>query len=257
MKNSLKLKAFLLIIAGVCLVDLKVTGQTSRLEQFPADIQQMIIFYLDLASSGSAEKAIENIKKQWPIDIISTSIIDKVAQEIMPKFGISAIKVATLFDTPEAKKWFDLYITRKIPGVELKEAQAVRQTFKEDSIASILYGEAAIPNNKLIKQLLVAGVDPNIRGPNGSSALFAAIGGGANNPEQIMQILLAAGANVNHQNDTGIIPLGIAIRSGNPNTVKFLLGAGAHPSLSKEDLFQLAQKVGNPEIIALLGAYKK
>lgn len=81
-------------------------------------------------------------------------------------------------------------------------------------------------NVEIIKELLAAGADPNIGGigPNNDPPLFRAI---LWKNEELVSLLLAKGADVNHKNALGIRPLDRAIRTENYPIVKQLIQHGA------------------------------
>lgn len=121
----------------------------------------------------------------------------------------------------------------------------------------------------LVKHLLKAGEDPNeIEEKYGYSPLMFAVAGGN---VQTVQVLVSAGADVNHQANDGITALIDASARGNSEIVRILLDHGANSSakissdpwgeLEKGGLLEVgdtalsvARRRGHKEVVAILEA---
>jgi cytohesin len=121
----------------------------------------------------------------------------------------------------------------------------------------------------LVKHLLRAGADPNeIEGKNGYSSLMFAVASGN---VQTVQMLVSAGADVDHQAKDGLTALIDASAKGNSEIVRILLNHGANSStkinsdpwgeLEKGGLVEVgdtalsvAKRRGHSEVVALLEA---
>jgi uncharacterized protein len=88
--------------------------------------------------------------------------------------------------------------------------------------------------------------------PDGTTALHWAAQQGN---EQIVDLLLKAGASAGAANTFGVVPLSLAVESGNAAIVDRLLRAGARATAALaagETVLHTAARVGNPEVIKLL-----
>jgi uncharacterized protein len=103
--------------------------------------------------------------------------------------------------------------------------------------------------------LVDAGADVSARSENSFSVLplhSAASGGHA----EIVEILLAAGAEPDPRQRHGWTPLHAAAQNGDLRSVEALLAAGADPTLQNDDgrsAADLARAAGNDELVARLG----
>lgn len=97
--------------------------------------------------------------------------------------------------------------------------------------------------------------NPNEAELDGSTALHWGV---QENRPDIVQALIAAGANVNAENHFRITPLAVALTSGNAAITEQLLKAGANPKVPVPELgtsLLAAAHIGDPEVIkALLNA---
>lgn len=85
---------------------------------------------------------------------------------------------------------------------------------------------AVINDARLVAQcLLDAGADPNVRGDRGESALLFAVVHGAS--VALLEVLLAAGARLDHANDDGFGALHAAAETDRPTHIAPLVQAGA------------------------------
>ncbi len=130
----------------------------------------------------------------------------------------------------------------------------------------LLYA-ASRANAEAVKLLLAKGADPNVsytretlvrNGPIALTKLTPLMMAPSSSPE-VMQILLAAGANVNARDGRGMTPLIFAAATDTPNpaTLRLLLKAGADPEIESnvhERARDWAAKFNHPEVMKLLGA---
>ena len=84
-----------------------------------------------------------------------------------------------------------------------------------------------------VKVLLEAGADPNVIDKIGYSCMFAAVDGRCS--REILQELMEHGAHVDTKRKDGTTALLCACRTGQSESVKFLLEAGADANISKPD----------------------
>ncbi len=94
---------------------------------------------------------------------------------------------------------------------------------------------------KSIWWALHQGVDPNLADVDGMTALMYAT---QRPQDQVASIylLIGAGADVNAENDKGVSPLAISIRSGRFDSAAMLYEAGANAERAKDFLLNLANK---------------
>lgn len=85
-----------------------------------------------------------------------------------------------------------------------------------------------------VRDLLARGAKVNARGPHGSTALEYAVRRFRASEERMIEVLIAAGANVNLANESGDTPLMEATYSGG-RLVELLLGAGAEVNARSKD----------------------
>lgn len=108
------------------------------------------------------------------------------------------------------------------------------------------------PNNKALRALLQAGVDPIAQNQSTQNPLSHAFRKGCTD---IIEILIKAGFNINSRNSLGNTALHLAVYNWNLMLVKKLIYLGADTSIENADrqtALDIARKMGNPEIIALL-----
>ncbi|WP_051362410.1 ankyrin repeat domain-containing protein [Solimonas soli] len=116
---------------------------------------------------------------------------------------------------------------------------------------------AAIAQNQVacVARLLDAGADVNLADHAGWSPLIHAAYFGSDT--QIIELLLARGANINAQNDRGLTALYLASAAGHEPQVQLLLARGADPSIASKNGYtplRVAQVRGLKNIVALLEA---
>jgi hypothetical protein len=103
----------------------------------------------------------------------------------------------------------------------------------------------------VVSMLIKAKADLNLKCNDGLTALISAIG---NHYSQIAFMLLDAGANPNITFGKGDTPLALAASRQDAVVVQKLLNVGAKAGY--KDALEIAQKLGNQEIIDLLTQYK-
>jgi ankyrin repeat protein len=117
-----------------------------------------------------------------------------------------------------------------------------------------VFGQAAsLGDAALVRQLLKLGLDPNLSickraDPPLASALFA-------RQSEVVRVLLSAGANPNLRSRSGAAPLELAIKNGLVDSVQVLLHRGANPNhVSKRGHTTLMTAVlcGQKEIVKIL-----
>jgi ankyrin repeat protein len=102
--------------------------------------------------------------------------------------------------------------------------------------------------------LLTAGADVGLRSKNstGNTPLHAAVAG---KRHELVELLIAAGADVNAQDADGWTPLNLAAHEGKPETVSLLLTNGADPTIPDNTgqlPVQTAEREGNTAVLDLL-----
>jgi hypothetical protein len=108
---------------------------------------------------------------------------------------------------------------------------------------------------EIVNLLVAAGAKVNLKDEDGDSALHVAA---AASGSEVVRALIEAGARVEARNKEGKTPLMAAAEGGNADNVKALLWAGADPHRKNKDgetAFRLAQKEGHEEVVHLLQSY--
>jgi len=93
-----------------------------------------------------------------------------------------------------------------------------------------LYAAASSGHKEIVEILLAAGANVNVVNKSGESPLHKAVEGGKIENKELLKILLAAGANVNAPDKKGKTPLYRTVESwdANKELLKILLAAGAN-----------------------------
>jgi ankyrin repeat protein len=110
-------------------------------------------------------------------------------------------------------------------GLALFASISVRATAADDLR---LVDAAKHQDLSRVRSLLGQHIDPNVRQPDGATALHWAVHW---DDLEMMRLLVGAGARVNAANELGVTPLALACENGNGAIVDRLLGAGADPNL--------------------------
>lgn len=121
----------------------------------------------------------------------------------------------------------------------------------DDQVATAVSG-ADTTSLSAIHELLVAGEDPNLRDPNGRTALMMASAGGY---DRIVKELIAFRADPNLPDNSGMTALMVACALDHPRIVQLLVTAGANVNAKSDNgssPLLLAAANGDPEIGALL-----
>jgi predicted component of type VI protein secretion system len=125
-----------------------------------------------------------------------------------------------------------LLLVVTIPLVLIARCGKPRETARRELEArAIPYTEQEFVNRvrrsdvEVVKLFLSAGINPNVRSPQGSTVLMDSV---TMNDTPVLEMLIRSGADVNAGNNEGETPLMIAALKGNPDSVKLLLDAGAN-----------------------------
>jgi ankyrin repeat protein len=136
-------------------------------------------------------------------------------------------------------------------------AKALDEGLPVDSVDAVdhtaLIGAAGKNQLACTRLLLTRGADPNRRDPGGWTALIHATYFGAS--DDVLNLLIDKGANVNVQNDRGVTALYLAAASGHENQVRLLLNRGADPRIATKSGYtpeRVAQIKGQAHIVKLL-----
>jgi ankyrin repeat protein len=118
-----------------------------------------------------------------------------------------------------------------------------------------LHVAASNGDNDIVVLLLQAGAHPSPRNSKGDTPLILCCENSSPNSVLIAQNLLASGASVTEVNGTRRTPLHLAARAGNEALVRLLLSNGADPK-AKDNLGMTPVDFaeGNPQIKKLLNA---
>lgn len=136
----------------------------------------------------------------------------------------------------------------------------LRVVFETNRPANLI--EAVERNDvRLVQGMLARSVDANMRDADGRTALLAALqdGSGSKEKGEIIQLLLAHGADIRHLSFNGERPLDMAVASNAPNAavLKDLIRRGADPNAHSEEgttplLMLVSNAIGSPEAVRAL-----
>ena len=103
------------------------------------------------------------------------------------------------------------------------------------------------------RRMIAAGADVNVEEDEGWNALFEAV---ENSNERMLRLLLAHGADVNHVDDDGNTPLSLSCIKGNENLCKLLLERGGNCDgkdyILGNTVLMEAVEGGNPNCVKLI-----
>ena len=122
------------------------------------------------------------------------------------------------------------------------------EEYKQTPLHIAVYNE----NSELVKVLIKAGADVNIKMKNGYTALHIAAFYG---DKKSVSSLLRGKADVNAKGDDGITPLHRAAEGGDVKTIKILLANGANVNAQSNDLvtpIHIAAYLGNADATGFL-----
>lgn len=187
----------------------------------------------------------KNINMKEFFNTVSYSPAYKVSQYLRDGADINAknengqtpLEVALIYNT-------DPQVTELLIGMG-----ADTKITDEKTGANILISSAgAVDNDRKIRALIKAGVDPNATDNNGRTAVIGAAP--TNTSVGVFLELITAGADLNAKNNDGWTPLDYAVRfNKNPDVIKVLLKYGAHPE-SRAKAKELADLVKtNPYLV--------
>ena len=132
----------------------------------------------------------------------------------------------------------------------------VEKGFEEQSLDAVIDGQktplmSACEEAKLdiVRELINAGADLEIRNSDGNTAIWAACFGGN---LDIIKLLIDAGANIDHCNNEGVTALIYAASAGKTDVVKLLVEEGADVELKTADDFTALDLAANMQILKLL-----
>jgi ankyrin repeat protein len=165
--------------------------------------------------------------------------------------------------SPEGDK--ALLAANSFEKVKLLLAGGANPNAKGDNGSTPLLAAAANGDSESVEVLLSAGADVNATDSKGNTALLRVLGAERYRGAQtivehypvVVGALLRAKNNVNAQNKDGETALMRAVRRGNAESVRLLLGAGANTNTADnigDTAWVLAYKLGNTEIEKLLSS---
>ena len=119
------------------------------------------------------------------------------------------------------------------------------------------YGNSALmkavreANVDVVKELISAGLDLEVKNIDGNTAIWNACFGG---DFTCVELLVKAGINLNSQNDNGVTALMYCASSGNEEMTRLLLAFHADSSISNLDDFKAIDLASTPTIYKMLKA---
>jgi len=212
--------------------------------KIPLELLTMIMHHLDLEDLAALFSA------SWKLRIITMTFIH---QKLASDADMPALQWAVTH-----RKHRLLEVLSGLPGYSIDERDAIHSTPLKCAVAckdpemvshvlslgadvhlnswshgSLLHLAASRDDLEVTELLLNAGMDPNIRDPDGETPLDWVVERAS---WPVAQLLIRSGATINHQNsETGMTPLHravIDINSGNGwDMIKGLLNEGASPNI--------------------------
>lgn len=166
-----------------------------------------------------------------------------------------AISAATAQETAETRIAFFIHHARNgETAAVIKELDAGLDVNAFDTLSQSALIAAVSHNHISTAQLLLdRGANPNLADPAGWTPFIHAVYAGAN-PE-LLQLLIARGADINARNDRGVTALYLSSSVGREEQVRFLLNKGADAQLATTSGYtpaRIAQLKGLDRIVALL-----
>lgn len=166
--------------------------------------------------------------------------------KVMDQFGRTALKLAIDSEDRDLVQWLlDAGADPNDPGKMVVQGAALRETPIVSAVAT--------GNVEITRLLLERGAKPDAKTIYGENALMMAALAGR---DDLVKLLIAAKADVNVEDRTGVPVLWNAVQSHNPAVVKQLLAAGATAGTHRKVLLDAAKESGNEELVSLIRAAK-
>ena len=113
-----------------------------------------------------------------------------------------------------------------------KRVRVMASASQDDSSAKALIDAAFVCDFVRVRELLAAGVDPNVRDEDGRTPLFSAVLG---NSVGLVGLLLESGADVNAHDNQGFTTLHFCAQEDLPVMARLLVSKGADVNAQDED----------------------
>jgi ankyrin repeat protein len=203
---------------------------------------------------------------------MTTAVTDRAARsrkELLLLVGLPVLLVVLLLglglaarDRPPRQQDLDRALLRAVQHREYElAATALARGASPDARSPALLGAtplmlAAVMNDAaLVKTLLEAGADPNLRSSIGKTAVIEAVSNIAGDKTAILETLLEAGADPELADGDGWTPAIWATYQDRPEALRTLLKHGADPNASDrhgETVLQYAVSGGHVECVRVL-----